>query len=71
MAIGDSTEKIGLAPILTYSQAQTGRHLLYFYTDRKGLSPALAGLLFFIALILDTVTNSLVGNIAGRADSYG
>jgi glycoside/pentoside/hexuronide:cation symporter, GPH family len=76
VAIGDPTEKIGLRPILTYSQAQTGLnlcatliglHLLYFYTDRKGLSPALAGLAFFIALVLDAVTDPLVGNISDRA----
>jgi glycoside/pentoside/hexuronide:cation symporter, GPH family len=76
VAIGDSTEKIGLRPILTYSQAQTGLnlcatliglHLLYFYTDRKGLSPALAGLAFFIALVFDAVTDPLVGNISDRA----
>jgi Na+/melibiose symporter-like transporter len=57
VAIGDPSERTGLRPILTYSQAQTGLnlcatliglHLLYFYTDRKGLSPALAGLAFFI-----------------------
>lgn len=76
MGIGDSNEKIGLRPILIYSQAQTGLnlcitliglHLLYFYTDRKGLSPALAGLAFFIALVLDAVTDPLVGNISDRA----
>ncbi len=76
MEIGDPNEKIGLRPILTYSQAQTGLnlcvtliglHLLYFYTDRKGLSPALAGLAFFLALVLDAVTDPLVGNISDRA----
>ncbi len=76
MALGDAPEKIGLRPILTYSQAQTGLnlcatliglHLLYFYTDRKGLAPALAGLAFFIALVLDAVTDPLVGNISDRA----
>ena len=76
MALGDAQEKIGLRPILTYSQAQTGLnlcatliglHLLYFYTDRKGLAPALAGLAFFIALVLDAVTDPLAGNISDRA----
>jgi Na+/melibiose symporter-like transporter len=76
VGIGDPKEKIGLRPILIYSQAQTGLnlcltliglHLLYFYTDRKGLSPALAGLAFFIALVLDAITDPLVGNISDRA----
>ena len=69
-------EKIGTRPLLIYAQAQTGLnlcatllglHLLYFYTDRKGLSPSLAGLAFFIALVLDAVTDPLVGNISDRA----
>jgi GPH family glycoside/pentoside/hexuronide:cation symporter len=72
----DSSEKIGLRPLLIYAQAQTGLnlcvtllglHLLYFYSDRKGLSPALAGVAFFIALVLDAVTDPLVGNISDRA----
>jgi glycoside/pentoside/hexuronide:cation symporter, GPH family len=76
VAVGDPAERIGLRPILTYSQAQTGLnlcatliglHLLYFYTDRKGLSPALAGLAFFIALVLAAVTDPLVGNLSDRA----
>jgi GPH family glycoside/pentoside/hexuronide:cation symporter len=76
VGIGDPKERIGLRPILIYSQAQTGLnlcvtliglHLLYFYTDRKGLSPALAGLAFFIALVLDALTDPLVGNISDRA----
>ncbi len=75
MARLDSNEKIGLKPLLIYAQAQTGLnlcvtllglHLLYFYTDRKGLSPVLAGLAFFVALILDAVTDPLVGNISDR-----
>jgi glycoside/pentoside/hexuronide:cation symporter, GPH family len=73
---GDSSEKVGLKPLLIYAQAQTGLnlcatllglHLLYFYTDRRGLSPALAGLAFFIALGLDALTDPLVGNISDRA----
>jgi GPH family glycoside/pentoside/hexuronide:cation symporter len=72
----DQSEKIGLKPILIYSQAQTGLnlcvtliglHLLYFYTDRRGLSPALAGIAFFIALVLDAFTDPIVGNISDRA----
>jgi GPH family glycoside/pentoside/hexuronide:cation symporter len=72
----DLSEKIGLRPLLIYAQAQTGLnlcatllglHLLYFYTDRKGLSPSLAGLAFFIALVIDALTDPLVGNISDRA----
>lgn len=76
MAYAEQSEKIGFRPILVYSQAQTGLnlcvtliglHLLYFYTDRRGLSPALAGLAFFIALVADALTDPLVGNISDRA----
>ena len=76
MANRDLSEKIGLRPLLIYAQAQTGLnlcltllglHLLYFYTDRKGLSPSLAGLAFFIALVVDALTDPLVGNISDRA----
>ncbi len=76
MANRDSSEKIGLRPLLIYAQAQTGLnlcvtliglHLLYFYTDRMGLSPSLAGLAFFLALVLDAVTDPLAGNISDRA----
>jgi len=72
----DSSEKVGLKALLIYAQAQTGLnlcatllglHLLFFYSDRKGLSPALAGLAFFVALLLDAVTDPLVGNISDRA----
>jgi len=72
----DSSEKIGLQPLIIYAQGQAGLnlcatllglHLLYFYTDRKGLSPSLAGLAFFLALLLDAVTDPLVGNISDRA----
>jgi GPH family glycoside/pentoside/hexuronide:cation symporter len=76
VTIRNSSEKIGLRPLLIYAQAQTGLnlcatllalHLLYFYTDRKGLSPSLTGLAFFIALLLDAVTDPIVGNISDRA----
>ncbi len=76
MASRGSSEKIGLRPLLIYAQAQTGLnlcvtliglHLLYFYSDRMGLSPSLAGLAFFLALVLDAVTDPLVGNISDRA----
>ncbi len=76
MNIENSSEKIGLRPLLIYAQGQTGlnlcatlsaMHLLYFYSDRRGLSPALAGLAFFIALVLDALTDPLVGNISDSA----
>ena len=76
MANRDSSEKIGLRPLLIYAQAQTGLnlcvtliglHLLYFYTDRMGLSPSLAGLAFFLALVIDALTDPLIGNISDRA----
>jgi GPH family glycoside/pentoside/hexuronide:cation symporter len=72
----DSSEEIGLRPLLIYAQGQTGLnlcqtllglHLLYFYTDRKGLSPSLAGLAFFLALAIDALTDPWVGNISDRA----
>jgi glycoside/pentoside/hexuronide:cation symporter, GPH family len=72
----EPSEKIGFRPLIIYAQAQTGLnlcatlsglHLLYFYSDRRGLSPALVGLAFFIALVLDAVTDPLVGNISDRA----
>ena len=72
----DLSEKIGLRPLLIYAQGQTGLnlcqtllglHLLYFYTDRKGLSPSLAGLAFFLALGIDALTDPWVGNISDRA----
>ncbi|HEY6419243.1 MAG TPA: MFS transporter, partial [Candidatus Binataceae bacterium] len=70
------SEKIGLKPILIYAQGQTGLnlcstllglHLFYFYSDRRGLSPGLAGLAFFLALGLDALTDPLVGNISDSA----
>lgn len=76
MANRDSSEKIGLRPLLIYAQGQAGLnlcatllglHLLYFYTDRQGLSPSLAGLAFFLALALDALSDPLVGNISDRA----
>jgi len=70
------TEKVGAAAVFAYSQGQLGLnfcatllglHLLYFYTDRRGLSPALAGLAFFLALAFDALTDPLAGNISDRA----
>ena len=69
-------EKVGARVLLAYSQAQLGLnfcgtllglHLLYFYTDRRGLSPALAGLAFFLALALDALSDPLAGNVSDRA----
>ncbi len=74
--MANDREKVGARTLLTYSQAQLGLnfcstmlglHLLYFYTDRRGLSPALAGLAFFLALALDALTDPLAGNLSDRA----
>lgn len=76
MVASPNSEKIGLRTILIYAQGQMGLnlcltllalHLLYFYTDRKGLSPSLAGFAFFLALVLDAATDPLMGNISDRA----
>ncbi|HVN64537.1 MAG TPA: MFS transporter [Candidatus Binataceae bacterium] len=76
MAQNDSSEKIGLRPLLIYAQAQASLnlcstllalHLLYFYTDRMGLAPELAGLAIFGALTLDALTDPIMGNISDRA----
>ncbi len=72
----DTSEKIGLKSLLVYAQGQTGLnlcvtlaglHLLFFYSDQKGLSPTLAGLAFFIALMFDALTDPWVGNRSDRA----
>ena len=72
----DTSEKIGLKSLLVYAQGQTGLnlcvtlaglHLLFFYSDQKGLSPTLAGLAFFIALMFDALTDPWVGNRWDRA----
>ena len=39
-------------------------YLLFFYTDIFGLSPAKAGLVFFIAKIWDAITDPIMGYIA-------
>lgn len=41
-------------------------YLLYYYTDVIGLPPAIAGLIFMIAIIWDAVTDPLMGAIASR-----
>jgi GPH family glycoside/pentoside/hexuronide:cation symporter len=40
--------------------------LMYFYTDVLGLSPALAGLIYLIAMVWDAVTDPIMGMIADR-----
>ncbi len=74
--VADDREKVGARVLLAYSQAQLGLnfcatllgvHLLYFYTDRRGLSPALAGLAFFLGLALDALSDPLAGNVSDRA----
>jgi GPH family glycoside/pentoside/hexuronide:cation symporter len=74
--VANDTEKVGARTLLAYSQAQLGLnfcatllgvHLLYFYTDRRGLSPALAGLAFFLGLALDALSDPLAGNLSDRA----
>src|SRR5579863_4698682 len=72
----NSSEKVGTRTLSIYAHAQTGLnlcstllglHLLFFYSDRRGLSPALAGLILFIALGLDALTDPWMGNITDRA----
>jgi glycoside/pentoside/hexuronide:cation symporter, GPH family len=74
--VSNTTENLGTRTLLGYAQAQLGLnfcvtllglHLLYFYSDRRGLSPALAGIAFFIALTLDAITDPVMGNISDRA----
>ncbi len=74
--MSQNAEKVGTRTLLAYSQAQLGLnfcgtllalHLLYFYTDRCGLSPALAGIAFFVALALDALTDPWAGNFSDRA----
>src|ERR1700675_3815609 len=74
--VANDQEKVGARVLFAYSQAQLGLnfcgtliglHLLYFYTDRRGLSPALAGLALFLALALDALSDPLAGNVSDRA----
>lgn len=61
---------------LAYSQAQLGLnlcatmnavHVFYLYTERRGLSPNLAGLAYFVALVFDALSDPLMGSISDRA----
>src|SRR5208337_666796 len=52
---------------LNFCATLIGLHLLYFYTDRRGLSPALAGLAYFLALGLDALSDPFFGNFSDRA----
>ena len=44
-------------------------YLLFFYTDIFGLSPANAGLVFFIAKIWDAITDPIMGYIADNTST--
>ena len=44
-------------------------YLMFFYTDVFGLSPAKAGLVFFIAKIWDALTDPIMGYIADNTSS--
>ena len=44
-------------------------YLLFFYTDIFGLSPANAGLIFFIAKIWDAITDPIMGYIADNTST--
>ena len=43
-------------------------HLLIFFTDTVGLSPALTGLAFTVARLWDALTDPLMGMISGRRE---
>jgi glycoside/pentoside/hexuronide:cation symporter, GPH family len=43
-----------------------GLYLLFYYTDVLGLSPAVAGWVFAVALIWDAVFDPVMGYVAGR-----
>ena len=44
-------------------------YLMFFYTDVFGLSPAKAGLVFFLAKIWDAVTDPIMGYITDNTSS--
>ncbi len=46
-----------------------GLYLLYFYTDVVGISPQLAGLIYFIGMIWDAFTDPYMGFIAERTQT--
>lgn len=47
----------------------TALYLFYYYTDVYGISPAQAGLIFFIATMWDAVTDPLMGWIASKTNT--
>ena len=44
-------------------------YLMFFYTDVFGLSPANAGLVFFLSKIWDSITDPIMGYIADNTSS--
>lgn len=55
-----------------FSWAFTSVFLLYFYTDVLGLSPAVAGSIYMLALVVDAVTDPLLGELVERTRTpYG
>ncbi len=60
-AVGDFGINLYFISVMTF--------LLYFYTDVMGLSAVAAGGVFFVARILDAVTDPIVGAIAERTRS--
>jgi GPH family glycoside/pentoside/hexuronide:cation symporter len=47
----------------------TSLFLLYFYTDVMGLSPVAAGLVYFVAMAWDAVSDPMMGIVADRTRS--
>ena len=57
-AVGDFGINLYFISVMTY--------LLYFYTDVLGISAVAASGVFFVARIIDAVTDPLMGAIAER-----
>ena len=63
-AVGDFGINLYFISVMTY--------LLYFYTDVLGISAVAASGVFFVARIIDAVTDPLMGAIAERTRTrYG
>lgn len=60
-AVGDFGINLYFISVMTY--------LLYFYTDVMGISAAAAGGVFFVARIIDAVTDPMMGMLAERTRS--
>ena len=60
-AVGDFGINLYFISVMTY--------LLYFYTDVMGLSAVAASGVFFVARIIDAVTDPLMGAVAERTRS--